>query len=57
MKQTEIRKGRRVVILTEDMHRFSARVYLNDGETASVQCWKGKTRKGAEVCAKRMLNA
>ena len=57
MKQYEIRKGSRVVIITEDMGRFSARLYLNNGETASLQCWKGKSYKGAKDFARRMLNA
>jgi hypothetical protein len=59
MKQYEFRKGNRVVVIYEDSEnhtRFHARLSLNNGATASLQCWKGKTRKGVEVWAQRMLN-
>lgn len=57
MKQYEVRQGSRKVVITEDLGRVRARLYLNYGETASLQSWKGKTTKGAEAWAKKMLNA
>jgi hypothetical protein len=60
MKQYEIRQGNRLVVICEDSEsrvRFSARLYLNNGETVSLQSWKGTTKKGAETWAKRMLSA
>jgi hypothetical protein len=63
MKQTKVRQGSRVVIITEDMGCVSARLYLNvgyaraNGETASLQCWRGKTLAGAQRWAKKILAA
>ena len=59
MKQHEIHvNGSRMVVIIEDSAttpRFHARLYLNDGETASTQCWKGKTWKAAQAWAQRMV--
>jgi hypothetical protein len=57
MKQTQVVQGSRVVIITEDLGRVSARLYLNHGETASLQAWRGKTLVGAQRWAKKMLVA
>lgn len=57
MQQYEVRQGTRVVILTEDFGKWSARLYLNHGDTATLQCWKGRSRKGAEAWARMMLAA
>ena len=57
MKQYRIAKGSRVVIITEDGGTFSARLYVNHGETATLQRWKGTTQAGAERWALRRLNA
>ena len=60
MKQDRISKGSRVVVICEDSEsrmRFSARLYLNHGETPSAfPAFKGKTRQGAEAWARRMLD-
>lgn len=57
MRQFEIRKGNRVVIVTEDFGRFSARLYINGGETITSFCWKGKTEAGARRWADKALTA
>jgi len=57
MKTYEVRNGSRLVVITENSpKRFSARLYLNNGDTASLQNWKGATKAGAEKWAARMLN-
>ena len=58
MKTYEMAQGSRIVVINEDREHalpFSARLYLNNGETASTQVWKGKTKAGAEKWARRVL--
>ena len=57
MKQFTIAKGTRQVIVTEQDGRYSARFYVNNGETATLTCWKGKTEKGARLFAEKALAA
>jgi hypothetical protein len=58
MKQTHVVQGSRVVIITEDMGRFSARLYFDHGEIASVHtAWRGKTMAGAQRWAQKVLAA
>lgn len=57
MQQYEVRQGSRVVVITADLGRVSARLYLNNGDTASPHTsWKGKTIAGAEKWAKTVLS-
>lgn len=56
MTQYTITKGSRQVIICEDLGKVSARLYLNHGETAGYQSWRGKTRKGAERWAQKVLS-
>lgn len=56
MQQYTLRKGTRMVVITEDMGRVSARLYLNNGDTAARETWTGKTKVGAEYWAKRVLS-
>jgi hypothetical protein len=55
MKTHNIQNGTRVVIVTEDMGRFSSRLYVNNGETATLICAKHKTLKGAQRWAAKVL--
>lgn len=55
MKTTRISKGSRVVLVNEFDGRFEARLYVNNGESATLQSWKGKTIKGAEKWAASVL--
>jgi hypothetical protein len=56
MKQSTIHHGSRQVIITEQgPTRFAARLYVNQGETATLTCWKGTTLKGAQQWAKKVL--
>lgn len=57
MRQFEIKSGTRVVIVTEQMGHFSARLYVNGGETTTLQSWKGRSEKGARDWAAKMLTA
>jgi hypothetical protein len=55
MTQFSIKKGNREVVVVEQDGRFSARLYVNGGETATLQSWKGKTEAGARKWAKMVL--
>jgi hypothetical protein len=55
MTQQTVVRGSRMVIITEDMGRVTARLYLNHGDTASAQSWKGKTMAGAQRWAHKIL--
>jgi hypothetical protein len=58
MQQTHVIQGSRMVIITEDMGRYSARLYFDRGEIASVHTsWRGKTMAGARRWAKKVLAA
>jgi hypothetical protein len=56
MSQFTIRSGNRQVVVTEQGGRFSARLYANGGETATLQAWKGKTEAGARRWAAKHLD-
>lgn len=55
MNTTKIQNGTRVVMVTEDMGRFSSRLYVNNGETATLVCAKHKTLKGAQRWAAKVM--
>jgi hypothetical protein len=56
MQQYEIRHGSRVVVISESSPtHFAARLYVNNGETATLTCWKGKTKHGAERWAQKIV--
>lgn len=57
MRQFKIEAGSRVVVVTDQDGQFSARLYVNGGETATLQAWKGKSEAGARRWAARMLGA
>lgn len=57
MHQFKIQNGNRVVIVTEQDGRYSARLYVNGGETATLQSWKGKSETGARNWAAKILAA
>lgn len=55
MKMHKIQNGTRVVIATEDMGRFSSRLYVNNGETATLICAKHKTMAGVQRWAAKVM--
>jgi hypothetical protein len=58
MFQTSIKKGSREVIISAntDAGPFSSRLYVNNGETATLVAAKAKTLKGARKQAEKMLD-
>lgn len=59
MRQFETRNGSRVVISFSNGEGFSwsSRLYVNNGETATLTCAKHKTEAGARKWAAKMLAA
>lgn len=57
MTNFTIKNGSREVMVICQDGRFSARLYVNNGETATLQSWKGKTEAGARKWAARILGA
>ena len=59
MRQFETRNGSRVVISFSNGAGFSwsSRLYVNNGETATLTCAKHKTEAGARKWAAKMLAA
>ncbi len=56
MRQETITQGtRQVVIWSQQDGRWEARLYVNKGETATLQTWKGKTEAGARQWADKIL--
>lgn len=55
MKQTTITHGTRQVVIMEQEGRFWARKYVNNGETATLESWKGTSMVNAEKWAKKVL--
>jgi hypothetical protein len=55
MTQYTISNGSRQVIITEQDGRYSCRLYVNNGETATTQSGKAKTQAGIERTARRLL--
>jgi hypothetical protein len=47
MTQYTLKNGTRQVEITGDLGVWAARLYVNNGETATLQSWKGKTEAGA----------
>jgi hypothetical protein len=45
------------VIVTEDNGKYHARLYVNNGDTATLTCWNGKTEKGARRFAEKVFGA
>jgi hypothetical protein len=54
--QTEIRKGTKVVVIVIQGDGFRSRLYVNNGETATLMVKTAKTLKGAEKQANEMLS-
>lgn len=50
-----IQKGTRQVMVIKQGDRYSARLYVNDGETATTTAWKGKTEVGARKWAAKVM--
>lgn len=57
MNQFTIAIGTRQVVVTAQDGQFWARLYVNCGESATLQCWKGKSEAGARRWAARVLGA
>ena len=55
-KQFETRKGSSVVITSYEGKHYSSRLYVNDGDTATLICAKHKTRKGRDTWTNKVLN-
>lgn len=55
MSQFTIENGTRQVVVTNQEGRVSARLCVNNGETATFQSWKGKTEGGAHKWASKVL--
>ena len=55
MRQYMIQDGSRQVIITEDEGRFSCRLYVNNGQTATLHGGRAKTKRGIEQIARRLL--
>jgi hypothetical protein len=55
MTQFTIENGTRQVVVTNQEGRFSGRLYVNSGETATLQSWKGKSEAGARKWASKVL--
>lgn len=57
MFQKSIKQGSREVVISANTGAgpFSSRLYVNHGETATLETAKAKTLKGAEKQAERML--
>lgn len=58
MKQFIVTKGNgaQQVVVTEQAGFYTARLYINYGDTATLQTWKGKTEGGARRWAAKVLN-
>lgn len=56
--QKNVKKGSRVAIISanESTGPFSVRLYVNNGETATLSVKKSKTLKGAMKAAETLLN-
>jgi hypothetical protein len=50
-----IKNGSREVVVTKQDGRYSARLYVNHGETATLQSWKGRSEAGARKWAARVM--
>jgi hypothetical protein len=50
-----IKSGSKEVMIVKQGDNYSARLYVNNGETATLQSWKGKTEAGARKWASRMM--
>ncbi len=57
MNQLTITNGTRQVVVTEQDGRYWARLYVNRGESATLQCWKGKSEAGARRWAAKVLGS
>ena len=57
MSQFTIKSGSRQVVVTVQGQSYSARLYVNNGETATLQSWKGKTETGARRWAAKAMGA
>jgi hypothetical protein len=55
MTQFTIKTGSREVLVTCDLGRYTATLYVNGGETITSQRWTGKSEKGARNWAARVL--
>jgi hypothetical protein len=50
-----IKSGSKEVMVIKQGDSYSARLYVNNGETATLQSWKGKTEAGARKWASRVM--
>lgn len=50
-----IQKGTRQVMVIKQGDRYSARLFVNDGETATTTAWKGKTEAGVRKWAAKVM--
>ena len=59
MQTIEITKGTRKVIATrnDELSKWNARLYVNNGETATLSAGKFKTEKGLRAWAEKKLTA
>jgi hypothetical protein len=57
MRQFSIKAGSREVVISEDLGRFTANLYVNNGETITGQRWTGKSEAGARRWAEKTLAA
>lgn len=55
MTTFEINKGSRQVVVIKQGDRYSARLYVNGGETVTTTAWKGKTEAGARKWAAKVM--
>jgi hypothetical protein len=57
MQTIKIQNGSRQVVATrnDDGSKWSARLYVNNGETATLECGQFKTEKGMRAWATKKL--
>ena len=55
MTTTEIRNGNNLVKIVEQGGSYTSRLYVNNGDTATLNVRRAKTLKGAEKQAQDML--
>lgn len=55
MASTYIRYRSRLVIVSKNGAWYTARLYVNNGNTATFQTWRGKTMAGARNWANKVM--
>lgn len=56
LTQEIVNGSRKVIISHYSINRIEARLYVDNGNVATLKSWKGKTTKGAIRWAKNVLN-